>query len=103
VPVTYTVTVSQGYAYSLTYKEGNTDITPDDSKIFVTKNGDSYSIKLPRPSDWTPGNANPVRTNKTYTIIATMEGVSTEMCGSSVTISDTATIILKDEPNENCQ
>lgn len=85
VPVNFTVTSTAGAPYTLVYKDaaGN-DVT---NQMVVVKKGNSYSLKIPRPASWKPGNStNPVATT-TYTVEASLEGQAS--CGSTSTLTIT--------------
>lgn len=94
---TITINKSDGYDYTL---ENDLDGV---SGVVVQENGNSITYRIPRPSDWGYGDGNDSREDITYTIKATLNVASgTMVCGSTAAPSSTATIILQDEEDENC-
>ena len=89
VPVNFTVTSTAGAPYTLVYKDaaGN-DVT---DQMVVVKKGNSYSLKIPRPSTWAKGNSTDPVATTTYTVEASLEGQAS--CGSTstliITLNDT--------------
>ena len=105
MPVTITVNNESGYQYTLTYTDGELD---KQANVIIEKSGDTYKYHVPRPAAWNKGDEAVVdeRTDIVYGLKATLQmGDDKVVCGSSnngEAPSATATIILKDEPNENC-
>lgn len=105
MPVTITVNNESGYQYTLTYTDGELD---KQANVIIEKSGDTYKYHVPRPAAWNKGDeaADGERTDIVYGLKATLQmGDDKVVCGSSnngEAPSATATIILKDEPNENC-
>ena len=94
---TITINKSDGYDYTL---ENDLDGV---SGVVVQENGNSITYRIPRPSDWGYGDGNDSREDITYTIKATLNVASgTMVCGSTAAPNSTATIILQDEEDENC-
>ena len=88
-PLKLTVTPAKGYEYTL---EGLDDMV-------YTKEGDVYTIKIPRPNDWSPGNSGTqLELEKEDKVFTAKIKVSDEVsCGSkevTVTLTDT---------EENCE
>ena len=85
VPVNFTVTSTAGASYTLVYKDaaGN-DVT---DQMVVVKKGNSYSLKIPRPSTWAKGNSTDPVATTTYTVEASLEGQAS--CGSTSTLTIT--------------
>ena len=104
VPVVIQVQNETGYEYTLTYTDGELDKQPN---IIIEKSGDTYKYHIPRPATWTAGNEleEGERTDISYGIKATLQvGEGNNQCGSKEELpSETATIVLQDEPNEICQ
>ena len=104
VPVVIQVQNETGYEYTLTYTDGELDKQPN---IIIEKSGDTYKYHIPRPAAWPAGNEQQEgeRADINYGIKATLQvGEGNNQCGSSAELpSETATIILQDEPNEICQ
>ena len=98
-PVSITITADEGYIYEVTYTTNN---LADVDGVIIKQNGDTYTYRIPRP--WTgasgEGNSATTRTPVTYGIKAQLkvDGESNQ-CDLS---SDTATIKVKDEDNEDC-
>ena len=86
-PLKLTVTPPEGYAYSI---DGLADVV-------YTQSGDVYTIKIPRPNAWSPGNSgDPVKTMP-ITFSAKIQVTDDLTCGTSsvnVTLADT---------EENCK
>ena len=105
MPVTITVNNESGYQYTLTYTDGELD---KQANVIIEKSGDTYKYHVPRPAAWNKGDEAVVdeRTDIVYGLKATLQmGDDKVVCGSSnngEAPSATATIILQDEPNENC-
>lgn len=85
VPVDFTVTSTASAPYTLVYKDaaGN-DVT---DQMVVVKKGNSYSLKIPRPASWEPGNSSDPVATTTYTVEASLEGQAS--CGSTSTLTIT--------------
>lgn len=89
-----------GYDYDLEYTTNTLDKVEG---VIINENNDKYTYRIPRPSDWGVGDG--ARDAIQYGIKATLKvGDSDVQCGSSVgdTTTDTATITLKDEEDDNC-
>lgn len=105
MPVTITVNNESGYQYTLTYTDGELD---KQANVIIEKSGDTYKYHVPRPAAWNKGDEAVVdeRTDIVYGLKATLQmGDDKVVCGSSnngEAPSATATIILQDEPNEDC-
>ena len=105
MPVTITVNNESGYQYTLTYTDGELD---KQANVIIEKSGDTYKYHVPRPAAWDKGDeaVEDERTDIVYGLKATLQmGDDKVVCGSSnngEAPSATATIILQDEPNENC-
>ena len=88
-PLKLTVTPAKGYEYTLEGLDG----------MVYTKEGDVYTIKIPRPNDWLPGNSGTQQElEKEDKVFTAKIKVSDEVfCGSkevTVTLTDT---------EENCE
>ena len=88
-PLKLTVTPAKGYEYTLEGLDG----------MVYTKEGDVYTIKIPRPNDWSPGNSGTQQElEKEDKVFTAKIKVSDEVfCGSkevTVTLTDT---------EENCE
>lgn len=83
VPVEFRIINNNKIPYTLTYYDaGDNDVSED---MVVVKNGDNYSLKIPRPEGWETGNA-PAETT-TYTVKVTQQsGDVTCESNSSLTI-----------------
>ena len=82
VPVEFRIINNNKIPYTLTYYEGVNDVSED---MVVVKNGDNYSLKIPRPEGWATGNASAGTT--TYTVKVTQQsGDVTCESNSSLTI-----------------
>jgi hypothetical protein len=83
VPVEFRIINNNKIPYTLTYYDaGGNDVSED---MVVVKNGDNYSLKIPRPEGWETGNA-PAETT-TYTVKVTQQsGDVTCESNSSLTI-----------------
>lgn len=83
VPVEFRIINNNKIPYTLTYYEGVNDVSED---MVVVKNGDNYSLKIPRPEGWATGNASAGTT--TYTVKVTQQsGDVTCESNSSLTIT----------------
>ncbi|MBO7160238.1 MAG: CotH kinase family protein [Paludibacteraceae bacterium] len=101
-PVTLQVINTSSYDYTITYTDGELD---KQSGVIINKTDDTFKINVPRPSTWPAGDeeVEDERADITYGIKATLNVADgTTVCGKSEVTPATATIILKDEPNENC-
>ncbi len=102
VPVVIQVQNETGYEYTLTYTDGSLDQVKD---LIIEKSGDTYKYHIPRP--WPAGDeqVEGERANINYGIKATLQvGDGNVQCGSSSELpSATASIILKDEDNDDCK
>ena len=102
VPVVIQVQNETGYEYTLTYTDGELDKQPN---IIIEKSGDTYKYHIPRP--WPAGDElqEGERADINYVIKATLQvGEGNNQCGSSSELpSATATIILQDEENDDCE
>jgi hypothetical protein len=95
-PVNITITADEGYIYEVSYTTNN---LADVDGVIIKQNGDTYTYRIPRPATWGTGNA-PTRTPVIYGIKAQLKvDGEANQCDLS---SDTATITVKDEDNENC-
>lgn len=83
VPVEFRIINNNKIPYTLTYYDaGGNDVSED---MVVVKNGDNYSLKIPRPEGWETGNASAGTT--TYTVKVTQQsGDVTCESNSSLTI-----------------
>ena len=96
-PVSITVTADEGYVYEVTYTGNNLQ---DVEGVIIKQKGDTYTYYIPRPTGWGEGNAVSVRTPVSYDIKAQLKvDGEANQCDLS---SDTATITVKDEENEDC-
>jgi hypothetical protein len=89
-----TVNAPEGYEYVLDYSA-----LPVGAE--VKENGNAYTIKIPRPSDWEiSGNGNAKK--KTYTITATIDAEGENSCGAKIENTANATINVNDV-TEDCE
>ena len=96
-PVSITVTADEGYVYEVTYTGNNLQ---DIEGVIIKQKGDTYTYYIPRPTGWGEGNAVSERTPVSYDIKAQLKvDGEANQCDLS---SDTATITVKDEENEDC-
>ena len=86
-----TVKVTSPEAYTLTGTE---------NFVLISKSGDTYTYKIPRPSTWGKGGNGSASTQETYPVTATMSVSVDDGCGN-LSSSDTKNITLKDV-TENC-
>ena len=86
-----TVKVTSPEAYTLT---GTEDF------VLISRSGDTYTYKIPRPSTWGKGGNGSADTQETYPVTATMSVSVDDGCGN-LSSSDTKNITLKDV-TENC-
>ena len=86
-----TVKVTSPEAYTLTGTE---------NFVLISKSGDTYTYKIPRPSTWGKGGNGDASTQATYPVTATMSVSIDDGCGN-LSSSDTKNITLKDV-TENC-
>ena len=86
-----TVKVTSPEAYTLT---GTEDF------VLISRSGDTYTYKIPRPSTWGKGGNGSESTQATYPVTATMSVSVDDGCGN-LSSSDTKNITLKDV-TENC-
>lgn len=101
-PITLQVVNTSSYDYTITYTDGELD---KQSGVIINKTDDTFKINVPRPDKWGIGDEEVVdeRADITYGIKATLNVADgTTVCGNSEVTPATATIILKDEPNEDC-
>lgn len=101
-PITLQVVNTSSYDYTITYTDGELD---KQSGVIINKTDDTFKINVPRPDKWGIGNEKVVdeRADITYGIKATLNVADgTTVCGNSEVTPATATIILQDEPNEDC-
>lgn len=84
VPVEFRIINNNKIPYTLTYYDaGGNDVSED---MVVVKNGDNYSLKIPRPEGWETGNISAGTT--TYTVKVTQQsGDVTCESNSSLTIT----------------
>lgn len=84
VPVEFRIINNNKIPYTLTYYDaGDNDVSEN---MVVVKNGDNYSLKIPRPEGWETGNASAGTT--TYTVKVTQQsGDVTCESNSSLTIT----------------
>ena len=103
VPVVVQVKNESGYEYTLTYTDGLLDQVKD---LIIERSGETYKYHIPRPADWGTGNeaVEGERKDISYGIKATLQiGDANNQCGTSGELpSATATIILQDEDNDDC-
>ncbi len=103
VPVVVQVQNESGYEYTLTYTDGSLDQVKD---LIIERSGDTYKYHIPRPAAWGTGNeaVEGEREDINYGIKATLQiGDANNQCGTSGELpSATATIILQDEDNDDC-
>ena len=103
VPVVVQVKNESGYEYTLTYTDGLLDQVKD---LIIERSGDTYKYHIPRPAAWGTGNeaVEGEREDISYGIKATLQiGDANNQCGTSGELpSVTATIILQDEDNDDC-
>ncbi|MBR3871677.1 MAG: hypothetical protein IKJ22_02915, partial [Paludibacteraceae bacterium] len=91
VPVNFTVKSTSGNPYKLVYKDDKSaDVT---AEMVVVKDGDDYSLKIPRPSTWEKVNASQGSTEYTVNVI--------QEAGETQCSSKTLTITL-DDTSDNC-
>ena len=86
-PLKLTVTPAKGYEYTLEGLDG----------MVYTKEGDVYTIKIPRPNDWSPGNSGTQLETENKVFTAKIKVSDEVSCGSkevTVTLTDT---------EENCE
>ena len=89
-----TVNAPEGYEYVIDYSA-----LPVGAE--VKENGNAYTIKIPRPSDWEiSGNGEPKK--KTYTIKATIDAEGENSCGAKIENTANATINVNDV-TEDCE
>ena len=101
-PITLQVVNTSSYDYTITYTDGELD---KQSGVIINKTDDTFKINVPRPDKWGIGDEKVVdeRADITYGIKATLNVADgTTVCGNSEVTPATATIILQDEPNEDC-
>ena len=96
-PITITVNIPKGYNYTFNDTQLTQIASPDTPIKKVS--GSEYTYSFPRPQEWGTGNSQTGDSwgEKTYTISATLNGV-TETCGTT-----TATVKLQDEGNDKCR
>lgn len=83
VPVNFTVKSTSGNPYKLVYKDDkNADVT---AEMVVVKDGDDYSLKIPRPSTWEKVNASQGSTE--YTVNVIQEAGETQCSSKTLTIT----------------
>lgn len=83
VPVNFTVKSTSGNPYKLVYKDDKSaDVT---AEMVVVKDGDDYSLKIPRPSTWEKVNASQGRTE--YTVNVIQEAGETQCSSKTLTIT----------------
>ena len=103
VPVVVQVKNESGYEYTLTYTDRSLDQVKD---LIIERSGDTYKYHIPRPAAWGTGNeaVEGERKDISYGIKATLQiGDANNQCGTSGELpSATATIILQDEDNDDC-
>lgn len=84
VPVEFRIINNNKIPYTLTYYDAEDNDVSED--MVVVKNGDNYSLKIPRPEGWLTGNASAGTT--TYTVKVTQQsGDVTCESNSSLTIT----------------
>ena len=101
-PITLQVINTSSYDYTITYTDGELD---KQSGVIINKTDDTFKINVPRPDKWGIGDeeVEGERADITYGIKATLNVADgTTVCGKSEVTPATATIILKDEDNEDC-
>ena len=89
-----TVNAPEGYEYTLDYSA----LTAVGAE--VKENGNAYTIKIPRPSDWEIS-GNGTAKKETYTITATIDAEGENSCGAKIENTANATINVNDV-TEDC-
>ena len=86
-PLKLTVTAPEGYAYTI-------DALND---VVYTQAGNVYTIKIPRPNDWSPGNSGDSVKTKDITFEAKIQVTVDLTCGSS------SIKVKLEDTDENCK
>ena len=89
-----TVNAPEGYEYTLDYSA----LTAVGAE--VKENGNAYTIKMPRPSNWEISGNGEAKT-ETYTITATIDAEGENSCGAKIENTANATINVNDV-TEDC-